>query len=102
MMSVFKSQLAFELLDNGLARRQGLMSDGSTAWEVKLTAGTFDQLQKRPYPQQIRILSGIFEFTVGSDVHTLIAEETLLIPAATVFGCFCLDDGILLEIQYNA
>lgn len=101
MMSVFKSQLPFEQLDNGLARRQGLMSDGSTAWEVQFAAGTFDQLQKRPYPQQIRILSGIFEFTVGSDVQTLIAQETLTIPAATVFGCFCLDDGTLLEIQQN-
>ncbi len=51
-MSVFKSQLPFEQLDNGLARRQGLMSDGSTAWEVKFAAGTFDQLQKRPTPSK--------------------------------------------------
>jgi hypothetical protein len=32
-------------------------------------------------------------------VQTLIAQETLSIPASTVFGCFCLDDGVLLEIQ---
>ncbi len=29
-------------------------------------------------------------------------QETLTIPAATVFGCFCLDDGVLLEIQQSA
>lgn len=100
-MSVFKAQTPFVEQENGLARRQGLMSDGATAWELKFAAGIFDQLQKHTYPQQIRILSGVFEFTVGGDVHTLVAQETLLIPADTPFGCFCLDAGTLLEIQQH-
>jgi quercetin dioxygenase-like cupin family protein len=101
-MLIFKAETPFECLDNGLARREGRMSDQTPATEVKFTAGAFGQLQKRPYPQQIRIISGEFEFTVGNDIHTILAEETLLIPAATPFGCFCLVAGSLLEIPQHA
>ncbi|WP_431222553.1 cupin [Serratia sp. L9] len=98
-MLVFKAQTPFKDLDNGLSRCQGMMSDNSPASEVKFETGAFGQLQKQPYPQQIRIISGEFEFTIGSTVHIAIAGETLAIPAATLFGCFCLVAGSLLEIQ---
>ncbi|OMQ27125.1 cupin [Serratia oryzae] len=101
-MLIFKAETVFEPLDNGLARREGRMSDQTPATEVKFTAGAFGQLQKRPYPQRIQILSGEFEFTVGNNIHTVLAGEILLIPAATLFGCFCLAAGNLLEIPQPA
>lgn len=101
-MLVFKAESPFEDLDTGLTRRRGRISDGSAACEVKFVAGAFSQLQKRPYPQQIHIISGEFEFTVGSDIFIVTAGETLSIPGASLFGCFCLAEGALLEIQLSA
>ena len=96
-MWVFKADAPFEDLDNGVASRKGVMSDNTPATETRFTAGAFSQLQKRPSPQLIHVLSGEFEFTLGSQVHIVMAKETLAIPADTLFGCFCLTAGSLLE-----
>ncbi|KFK94745.1 MULTISPECIES: cupin domain-containing protein [unclassified Serratia (in: enterobacteria)] len=101
-MLKFKAETPFAFLDNGLARREGRINDQTPATEVKFSAGTFGQLQKRPYSQQIYVISGEFEFTVANDIHTVFAGETLQIPAATPFGCFCLVAGSLLEIPQPA
>lgn len=45
-MTTFTAKTAFLPLDNGLARREGVMSDGSPAAEVRFEAGAFGQLQK--------------------------------------------------------
>ncbi|MFC0227078.1 cupin [Serratia aquatilis] len=97
-MLVFTAECPFKDLGNGIASRQGRMSDNSRASEVKFETGAFGQLHKLPAPQQVRVLSGEFEFTLGNDMHILFAGETLSIPAATLFGCFCLAEGSLLEI----
>ncbi|MGB8663487.1 MAG: cupin [Serratia inhibens] len=97
-MLTFTAETPFEKLDNGLLRRQGIMSDGAQAAEVKFEAGTFGQLQKRLHTLQTRVVSGEFEFTVGSDTQIIVAGETIVIPANTASGCFCLSAGTLLEI----
>lgn len=97
-MLTFTAETPFETLDNGLIRRQGVMSDGARATEVKFGAGTFGQLQKRAHSLQTRVVSGEFEFTVGSDTQVVVAGETIAIPANTASGCFCLIAGTLLEI----
>lgn len=97
-MLTFTAETPFEKLDNGLLRRQGIMSDGTQAAEVKFEAGTFGQLQKRLHALQTRVVSGEFEFTVGGDTQILVAGETIVIPANTASGCFCLTGGTLLEI----
>ncbi|QUY50378.1 cupin [Serratia plymuthica] len=97
-MLTFTAETPFEKLDNGLLRRQGTMSDGAHAAEIKFEAGTFGQLQKRLHPLQTRVVSGEFEFTVGSDTQIVVAGETIVIPANTASGCFCLTAGTLLEI----
>ncbi|AHG22370.1 cupin [Chania multitudinisentens RB-25] len=100
-MLTFKAETSFECLGDGVSRRIGVMSDQTPAAEVKFAAGAFGQLQKHPHPQHIQVISGEFEFTVGNAIHTLLAGETLLIPAITPFGCFCLVAGSLLEIPQN-
>ncbi|MEE4410113.1 MULTISPECIES: cupin [unclassified Serratia (in: enterobacteria)] len=97
-MLTFTAETPFEKLDNGLLRRQGIMNDGTRATEVKFEAGTFGQLQKRAHSLQTRVVSGEFEFTVGGDTQILVAGETIVIPANTASGCFCLAAGTLLEI----
>ncbi|CAI1195768.1 Uncharacterised protein [Serratia liquefaciens] len=97
-MLKFTAETAFEKLDTGLTRRQGVMSDGTSATEVKFDAGTFGQLQKRAYALQTRVVSGEFEFTVGNYTQVIVAGETIAIPANIASGCFCLSAGTLLEI----
>lgn len=97
-MLTFTAETPFEKLDNGLVRRQGMMSDGARATEVKFEAGTFGQLQKRAHALQTRVVCGEFEFTVGGDTQIAVAGETIAIPANTASGCFCLTAGTLLEI----
>ncbi|MDW5499398.1 hypothetical protein R6Y99_06285 [Pseudomonas lundensis] len=97
-MLTFTAETPFEKLDNGLTRRQGVMSDGARATEVKFDAGTFGQLQKRADSLQTQVVSGEFEFTVGNDTQVVVAGETILIPANTASGCFCLTAGTLWEI----
>lgn len=97
-MLTFTAETPFEKLDNGLLRRQGIMSNGAQAAEVKFEAGTFGQLQKREHSLQTQVVAGEFEFTVGGDTQILVAGETIVIPANTASGCFCLTAGTLLEI----
>lgn len=97
-MLTFTAETPFEKLDNGLSRRQGKMNDGARATEVKFDAGAFGQLQKYPHALQTRVVSGEFEFTVGSDTQIVLAGETITIPANTASGCFCLSAGTLWEI----
>ncbi|WP_129544169.1 cupin domain-containing protein [Serratia sp. 1D1416] len=97
-MTTFIAKTAFQPLDNGLARREGTMSDGLAAVEVRFDAGAFGQLQKRDCALQTRVLSGEFEFTVGGDQHLLTAGESIEIAARVASGCFCLAAGSLLEI----
>ncbi|CAI0757875.1 cupin domain-containing protein [Serratia entomophila] len=97
-MTTFIAKTAFQPLDNGLARREGTMSDGLAAVEVRFAAGAFGQLQKRDRALQTRVLSGEFEFTVGGDTQILLTGETLEVPANVASGCFCLAAGTLLEI----
>lgn len=81
-----------------LARREGVMSDGSPAAEVRFEAGAFGQLQKPPHARQTRVISGEFEFTLGGDTRVVRAGESLILPANVASGCFCLSAGVLLEI----
>jgi quercetin dioxygenase-like cupin family protein len=84
--------------ENGLARREGTMSDGSPAAEVRFEAGAFGQLQKPPHALQTQVISGEFEFTLGGDTRVVRAGESLILPANVASGCFCLSAGVLLEI----
>jgi quercetin dioxygenase-like cupin family protein len=97
-MLKFIAATPFHSLDNGLARREGKMSDGAAAAQVRYDAGAFGQLQKHPHGLQTQVLSGEFEFTVGSDIFVAIAGESITIPAEVASGCFCLTAGTLLEI----
>lgn len=97
-MLKFIAATPFTSLDNGLARREGKMSDGTAAAEVRFDAGTFGQLQKHAHALQTHVLSGEFEFTVGSEIFVALAGETVTIPARVASGCFCLAAGTLREI----
>lgn len=79
-MLIFTAETPFEKLDNGLLRRQGIMSDGAQAAEVKFEAGTFGQLQKRLHALQTRVVSGEFEFTVGGDTQIWWPVKRLSFP----------------------
>lgn len=96
-MTTFTAKTAFLPLDNGLARREGVMSDGSPAAEVRFEAGAFGQLQPA-HARQTRVISGEFEFTLGGDTRIVRAGESLTLPANVASGCFCLSAGVLLEI----
>lgn len=97
-MTTFTAKTAFLPLDNGLARREGVMSDGSPAAEVRFEAGAFGQLQKPAHALQTRVISGEFEFTLGGNTRIVHAGESLTLPANVASGCFCLSAGTLLEI----
>ncbi|OKB65768.1 cupin [Serratia marcescens] len=97
-MTTFTAKTAFLPLDNGLSRREGVMSDGAPAAEVRFEAGAFGQLQKHPHALQTRVVSGEFEFTLGGDARVVRAGESLTLPANVASGSFCLSAGVLLEI----
>ncbi|VEI71023.1 cupin [Serratia rubidaea] len=98
-MLKFIAASAFSTPDNGQSRREGQLSDGRTAAEVRFDAGAFGQLQKRDVAVQIRVIDGEFEFTVGSDILQLQAGESVTVAAQVPSGCFCLAAGTLLEIS---
>ncbi|MEB6336770.1 cupin domain-containing protein [Serratia rhizosphaerae] len=97
-MLKFIAASAFTTPDNGQSRREGQLSDGRVAAEVRFEAGAFGQLKKRADAVHIRVIDGDFEFTVGSDILLLQAGESVAVPAQVPSGCFCLSAGTLLEI----
>jgi len=85
-------------LGNGVVRRILAYNDGLMCVENKFEQGAVGSLHSHPHTQITYVQSGVFEFTIDGETHTVRQGDTLLKEDGVVHGCVCVEAGILLDI----
>jgi quercetin dioxygenase-like cupin family protein len=87
----------FEDLGSGERRRILAHGGGLMQVEVQSEQGTVGPMHSHPHEQLTYVLSGEFEFTIGSDTRVVRAGDTLYKRPGIEHGCVCLRGGTLLD-----
>lgn len=67
------------------------------AVEVYFDKDAIGPLHKHPHEQLTYVLSGIFEFTIGDEVHIVKSGDTIYKEPNIMHGCICLETGKILD-----
>lgn len=82
----------------GLSRKVGAHNDNLMVVEVHFDTGTVAPLHHHPHEQITYVISGKFEFTVGSETYIVAAGDSLYKQPNIVHGAVCLEAGMLLDV----
>lgn len=66
--------------------------------EVFFMPGAIGYEHEHPHEQLCYCLSGEFVFSIGCESRTLIAGDSVYVPASTIHGATCINEGRLLDI----
>ena len=92
------SSAAAEEAGSGVIRRVLAYTDGLMCVENHFEEGAVGALHSHPHTQITYVVSGVFEFTIDGEVHTVKAGDTLLKQDGVIHGCVCVEDGILVDV----
>ena len=82
----------------GVTRRVLAYTDGLMCVENTFETGAVGALHSHPHTQITYVVSGVFQFTVEGETHTVRTGDTILKEDGVVHGCTCLEAGVLLDI----
>ncbi len=92
-------QLELEEIEAGKLNRKIRARGGKLMMvEVFFNSGTIAYEHEHPHEQLCYCLSGEFVFSIGSESRTLIAGDSVYVPASTLHGARCINEGRLLDI----
>ncbi len=94
----YGSETDKEPAGEGVIRQVKSYTDGLMVVENHFQKGAVGALHSHPHTQITYVVSGVFEFTIGSEKRTVRAGDTMLKKDGIVHGCVCLEEGILLDI----
>jgi quercetin dioxygenase-like cupin family protein len=86
-----------EDLGAGVSRRILAHGGKMMAVQVNFEKGAVGPLHSHPHEQLTYVLSGEFEFTIGEEVRTVKAGDTLYKEPHVMHGCVCRVAGTLLD-----
>lgn len=95
---VFHSQTCGQAAGQGVERRVLAYGDEMMCVENRFVKGSIGTIHSHPHTQITYVVSGVFEFTIDGEVHTVKAGDTLLKQDGVSHGCVCVEDGILVDI----
>lgn len=95
---VYNSDIDLEVCGDGIARKILAYSDDSMCVENHFETGAAGAMHHHPHTQITYVVSGKFEFTIGDEVKTVCAGDTMLQMNDIVHGCKCVEKGIILDI----
>ncbi|MDF7681781.1 cupin domain-containing protein [Enterobacteriaceae bacterium ESL0689] len=96
-MFVFNDEIEIEDLGAGIKRKILAHGGKMMAVEVHFEKDAVGTLHNHPHEQLTYVLSGVFKFTIGNEVHVVKAGDTLYKEPNVMHGCVCLEAGILLD-----
>lgn len=96
-MFVFNAERPLEDLGAGVSRKVLAYGGKMMAVEVHFEKNAVGPMHSHPHEQLTYVLSGVFEFTIGDEVHTVKAGDTLYKKPDIMHGCVCLEPGVLLD-----
>lgn len=95
---VFNQEIKGEIAGDGVVRKVLAYCDGMMCVENHFEQGAIGKMHNHPHTQITYVASGAFEFTIGDEVKTVKAGDTLLKQDGVMHGCVCLEKGILVDI----
>jgi quercetin dioxygenase-like cupin family protein len=96
-MFVYSSDCKLEDLGGGVSRRILAHAGTMMQVEVHFEEGAIGPLHNHPHEQLTYVMSGEFEFTIGDEVKTVKAGDTLYKRSGIMHGCVCTKKGMLLD-----
>lgn len=96
-MFIHNKNIELENLDEGVSRKILAYSDNVMSVEVYFEENAVGPLHSHPHEQITYVLSGEFEFTIGSKTNTVKKGDVLYKEPNIVHGCKCLTAGALLD-----
>lgn len=92
-------QMELEEVEPGKLSRKVRAVGGSLMMvEAIFETGAIGYSHEHPHEQMCYCLSGEFVFSVGSESNTLVAGDSVYVPAHTQHGATCVIAGRLLDI----
>ena len=82
----------------GLSRKIGAHNDNLMVVEVHFDAGITAPLHHHPHEQITYVMSGKFEFTVGTEIYIVGPGDSLYKEPNIEHGATCLEAGTLLDV----
>jgi len=95
---VFNQDIDGEQAAEGVVRKILAYCDSMMCVENHFEQGAIGKMHNHPHTQITYVASGAFEFTIGDEVKTVKAGDTLLKQDGVMHGCVCLEKGILVDI----
>ncbi|MCM2680729.1 cupin domain-containing protein [Echinimonas agarilytica] len=96
-MFVFNHDIKLEDLGDGISRKVLAHNDNIMSVEVFFEKGAIGTMHSHPHEQLTYVLSGEFKFTVGDEVKTVRAGDTIYKQPNIMHGCVCTQAGTLLD-----
>lgn len=96
-MFVHNHDVKLEELGDGISRKVLAHSNNIMSVEVFFEKGAVGAMHSHPHEQLTYVLSGEFEFTVGDEVKTVRAGDTIYKEPNVMHGCICQQAGALLD-----
>ncbi|MCR5085312.1 MAG: cupin domain-containing protein [Succinivibrionaceae bacterium] len=97
-MFTFYKDTVPEPMGNGVTRRILVHEGAMMAVENTFETGGVGAMHSHPHEQVTYVQSGRFRFTIGDEVHEVVAGDTLHKNANVVHGCTCLEAGVLIDV----
>lgn len=93
-----KDESELEDLGDGVGRKVIAYNDDMMCVEVYFERGAVGKLHTHPHRQITYILSGEFEFTIGSETKILVPGDSTYKQADIPHGVVCIKEGVLLDV----
>ena len=93
----FNKDIDFEECGKGVRRKILSYTDEMMVVENHFEKGGIGAMHSHPHTQITYIVSGKFEFTIGTEKKIVGAGDTLLKKNGIEHGCVCLEEGILID-----
>jgi len=94
---VFNDEIDSESTAPGIVRKILAYTDELMLVENHFEKGAIGAMHHHPHTQITYVISGVFEFTIGTETRIVKAGDTLLKRDGIPHGCVCIEPGILLD-----
>ena len=84
-------------LGNGVKRKILAYSESLMHVEVHFEEGAVGAMHSHPNAQTTYVISGEFEFTIGSETKIVKSGDTMYDEPNVLHGCRCIKAGVLLD-----
>lgn len=83
---------------NGIKRKIMAFDENLMLVKVEFEKGSIGALHQHYHHQITHIERGVFEVVIDDKKQILETGDAFYIPAHTLHGCVCLEDGVLIDV----